>query len=57
LRIIGSFGLKLSPNGFAISLTRSNHRPINAPWAHSSKRNKADREREHLARLIRHIAG
>src|SRR5215471_19012656 len=40
LRIIGSFGLKLSPNGFAISLTHSNHRGINAQSARSSKRNE-----------------
>src|SRR5262245_59411291 len=45
LRIIGSFGLKLSPNGFAISLTRSNHRPINARSARSSKRNEVNGER------------
>src|SRR5262249_48385933 len=45
-----SFGLKLSPNGFAISLTRSNHRRNNARWAHSSKRNEADREQWWTAR-------
>src|SRR6266576_2338990 len=35
--ITGNFGLKFSPNGFAISLTRWNHRPTSAQSAPSSK--------------------
>ena len=57
MAITGNFGLKFFRNGFAISLTRSNHRPISAQWARSSKRNKANGEREHVARIIRHVAG
>src|SRR5438067_4294068 len=57
----GNFGLKSSPNGFAILLARSNHRPINARSAPFSKRNKANEEREHVAPRFpivqRHLQG
>jgi len=39
--ITGNFGLKFSPNDFAILLVRSNHRPINEPLAPYSKSSKA----------------
>src|SRR5881227_1205622 len=57
----GNFGLKSSPNGFAILLARWNHRPINARSAPFSKRNKANEEREHVAPRFpivqRHLQG
>src|SRR5215475_2556471 len=37
--ITGTFGLKFSPSGFAILLTRWNRRPISAQWARCSKGN------------------
>src|SRR5262245_9130710 len=40
--ITGNFDLRFSPNGFAISLARSNHPPINARSAPCSKRNKSE---------------
>ena len=56
-RITGNFGPKFSPNAFAILLTHSNHPRISARWALCSKRNEAKGEREHVARIIRHVAG
>src|SRR5204862_5997890 len=57
----GNFGLKSSPNGFAIFVARWIHRPINARSAPFSKRNKANEEREHVAPRFpivqRHLQG